>query len=379
VQAQTIVAGGGIAGLAAALALHRRGLGATVLERRDALDGSERAELIWANGMEALERLGVAETVRAHGRPLEVEEWRSWNGSLLYDVQVGELARAAGRPAPTVVRRRDLIDALSGALPQGTVRPATTVVAADEDAEGVTVLLVGGGEERCDFLLGADGARSRVRTGGLGGPYGETVPGTWLHGLGQPSEGVAEGRTIIALGRADRALVRDLGNGWVGWSAVVDAVPGAAMPTNAELIERFRRFPASIRGAIESTPADAVHRHDVRVVPVQTHRSGTRIGLVGDAAHAFPPSFARGAGEALVDGLTFGELLAEHGPADAAAAFDVARSAAVRAVHAEGQRLDGIFGWRSPVRVRMREQIMKRVLSRKTPQRIAAELREAPV
>jgi 2-polyprenyl-6-methoxyphenol hydroxylase-like FAD-dependent oxidoreductase len=214
VQAQTIVAGGGIAGLAAALALHRRGLVATVFERREALDGSERAELIWANGMEALEQLGVAETVRAHGRPLEVEEWRSWNGSLLYEVPVAELARAAGRPVPVVVRRRDLIDALASALPQGTVRTATTVVAADEDEEGVTVLVVGGGEERCDFLLGADGARSRVRTGALGGPYGETVRGIWLHGLGQPANGVAEGRTISVVGRADRCLVRDLGDGW---------------------------------------------------------------------------------------------------------------------------------------------------------------------
>jgi 2-polyprenyl-6-methoxyphenol hydroxylase-like FAD-dependent oxidoreductase len=147
------------------------------------------------------------------------------------------------------------------------------------------------------------------------------------------------------------------------------------MPSHAALVERFRRFPAAIRAAIEATPADAVHRHDVRTVPVQSQRPRTRIVLLGDAAHAFPPSLARGAGEAIVDGLTFAELLHELGPAGAPTAFATARAAAVNALHAEGCRLDGIFGWGSLVRVTMREQMMKRVVGRKTAERVAAELR----
>ena len=111
---KAIVAGGGIGGLAAALALQRAGVEVSVLERRAELSkvAAGAGLMVWHNGTSALERLGVGDAVTSRSTPIDRFEFRTWRGAPLACWQVGELGRELG--APTVgINRADLHVALA--------------------------------------------------------------------------------------------------------------------------------------------------------------------------------------------------------------------------------------------------------------------------
>ena len=370
---RAVVVGAGVAGLAAGLALRRASWDVVVLERRPALDDSERGELIWANGVDALADLGLDDAVRAAGKGLEDEDFRSWRGGALYRVPVRELAEAAGRSQPTVVRRRDLLRVLFDALPDRTVRFGAEATGVEQEHGAVTVTSADGAIERGDVLLAADGARSRMRTTALDGPYAHIAPGTWAYGVcAFPDRGLTSGRTLLALGRGDRFLVRDLGNGSASWLAVV----ADGHPVSRErLLERFRAFSSPVPALIASTPPEAIRTEDVRWVDALDTWHDGAVVLLGDAAHAASPTLARGAGEALIDASLLGALLTERGVDGGIAAYVDERKGKTASVQAEAQRIERIFNLRSPLAVPLREQVMRRVLSRGVAKRIGAELR----
>ena len=67
-----IVAGAGIAGLSAALALHKQGIAVRVLEAGENLRNEGTAIGLWDNAWIALEQLGVADALRPHYLPLNM-------------------------------------------------------------------------------------------------------------------------------------------------------------------------------------------------------------------------------------------------------------------------------------------------------------------
>ncbi|KUO14111.1 hypothetical protein AQJ58_03440 [Streptomyces sp. DSM 15324] len=69
-QGTAVVVGGGIGGLAAAVGLRRIGWDVTVLERAPVFADVGAGISMHANGVRALEALGVGEAVRAVVRPL---------------------------------------------------------------------------------------------------------------------------------------------------------------------------------------------------------------------------------------------------------------------------------------------------------------------
>ncbi|MGW4247885.1 FAD-dependent oxidoreductase, partial [Nocardia sp. NPDC004722] len=67
VPGNAIVIGGGIGGLAAAIALSRRGWRVEVLERAADVGETGSGITLWSNGIRALDALGVGAEVRAAG------------------------------------------------------------------------------------------------------------------------------------------------------------------------------------------------------------------------------------------------------------------------------------------------------------------------
>ena len=155
---RAVIAGAGISGLATALALHRRGLEAVVLERAPALHEIGAGIALWPNATRALRALGALEDVARRSGPAERVRILDSQGRTL-------LRFTTSRPdAPSLcVRRRDLVRVLEAALPAGTVRYDSGLRTAAATAGGVRVETATGDLE-ADVLIGADGLRSRVRT-----------------------------------------------------------------------------------------------------------------------------------------------------------------------------------------------------------------------
>jgi 2-polyprenyl-6-methoxyphenol hydroxylase-like FAD-dependent oxidoreductase len=157
-----LVAGGGIAGLATAAALDRKGIATVVLERRDqALDAGLGINLP-GNAVLALAALGLGEGLEQLGAPLRRREYRDRRGRLLFSVDEDAFWGLAARPR--CVPRGELMALLQTAVPQGTVRLGAELQNMVEAQDRVAVELRDGTHEEGALLVGADGVRSTVRS-----------------------------------------------------------------------------------------------------------------------------------------------------------------------------------------------------------------------
>src|SRR5271166_4284852 len=110
------VIGGGIGGVAAAVALHRAGIEVTVYERANELREVGVGMMLWPNATRVLKDLGLLERVAACSGPNQHFLVRASAGTVLMDIALGKFEVPA-----LCTRRSDLLDALLSALPPGRV------------------------------------------------------------------------------------------------------------------------------------------------------------------------------------------------------------------------------------------------------------------
>ena len=162
-----LVAGGGIGGLAAALALTRRGFSVKVLEQAPQLGEIGAGIQLGPNAFAAFDALGIGE--RARGRAVYTDEMVMHDA--LDETPVGRIAtgeafrRRFGNPYAVIHRADVHLSLLEGAQASDRVQvlTSTTVQRIDQDEHGVTVHDSRGGTHRGLALIGADGVKSAVR------------------------------------------------------------------------------------------------------------------------------------------------------------------------------------------------------------------------
>ncbi|MGH8787570.1 MAG: 3-hydroxybenzoate 6-monooxygenase [Cupriavidus necator] len=162
-----LVAGGGIGGLAAALALVRQGFAVKVFEQASQLGEIGAGIQLGPNAFAAFDALGIGETAR--GRAVYTDEMVMHDA--LDETLVGRIPTGAafrerfGNPY-AVIHRADVHGSLlEGAQATGRVEVATStqVQRVEQDDAGVTVFDARGGRHRGIALIGADGVKSAVR------------------------------------------------------------------------------------------------------------------------------------------------------------------------------------------------------------------------
>ncbi|MEU1183457.1 FAD-dependent monooxygenase [Streptomyces sp. NPDC005820] len=299
-QGTALIVGGGIGGLAAAVGLRRVGWDVTVLERAPAFEDVGAGISMHANGVRALEALGVGEAVRAVVRPLYTGGTRAPGGRLLARMDGAALERRLGTPVVGVLRA-DLHRVLREALPAGCVK----------NGEEVTGL---GALPDADLIIAADGVSSRLRAELFPRHPGAVYSGTTVL------------RAITERPPADPP--DDLGLTWgpgaefghlvfldgrVEWHAVLDVPPGVrhADPL-AEMRRRFAGWHDPIPALLDATRPEDVLHHDVHELrtPLPAFTVG-RVALLGDAAHAMTPNLGQGASQALEDAVVLAARLAD--------------------------------------------------------------------
>ena len=377
---RVLIAGGGIAGLTAALALQRRGITARVLERQPEPVAHASAIQIWLNGMKSLHELGLGEQLERVSRPVHDYAFKTWRGRTLFSVPVGELARARGVPAPVVVRRPDLLAILRNAVGDGVVRWGAECVGYTQREQDVVAHLSDGTEEPGAILIGADGVDSVVRRRLAPDSSPRFAGYQYLRALAT-FDSVPDYLFSFTLGPGDRFLFHDLGDHHVYWAGVLNAEPGEGDPPDgrkAQLLERFRDFPDPIPALIASTDEAAIYRTDIRDIEPKHPWSEGRVALIGDAAHATTPNMGRGAGESIADAVALARTLAADGldgnVPQALAAYGAERRAATAEVQARSWRMGRVASWSNPIACALREQLMRRVLSRVVRRGVEAEL-----
>ncbi|HET6391633.1 MAG TPA: FAD-dependent monooxygenase, partial [Blastococcus sp.] len=210
-----------------------------------------------------------------------------------------------GIPQPVVVR---LLDA--HAIDLGAqVRRGCAVAGFEQDDDGVTVELAGGGQLRSRYLVGCDGGRSTVRTLlGVGFP-GEPSRNDTLMGemeAAAPPEEIAA--TVTAVRETDRRLdVRAFGNGVY---RVVVPVAGVGDRAGPPGLEDFREALRAVAGTDLGVHSPRwMSRFGDATRLADRYRVG-RVLLAGDAAHIHPPIGGQGLNLGVQDAFNLGWKLA---------------------------------------------------------------------
>ena len=299
------IAGAGFAGLAAAIALRRRGWSVRVHEREAELRAFGAGIFIWENGQRALQAIGAYEDVargahkapgyetRRNGVCVSFEKINGSNPFLLQTMTRQHLYSAiiasAQREGIDIFTRSEVI----GALPEGVLN------------------LVDGRNLEADLVIAADGVRSAVRDSlglavarhayqdGIVRVLVDRAPfigGDWEHVI---DFWAFEPRTLRILyapcedGKLYFAMMSPRDDKEASTLPVDPAVWGSVFPMLIPAIQTI-----GTRG-----------RYDVYETTHLDRWSVGRVAIVGDAAHALPPTLAQGACLAMMNALSLAEIV----------------------------------------------------------------------
>lgn len=335
-----VVVGGGIAGLASAVALARVGVRVVVVERARALEPVGAGISLSPNATRVLRRLGVLESLLPSAGILEGATIRAPDGKHLARVPTG------GRATPFLcVHRSDLVGVLQSALPGG-VHLGRGVEWLDDRGAGVQVALEGGEVLEADFVVGADGIRSRVRAHVVGDDPPEYQGYVAWRGMAPLPEGAAAGTAVETMGDGLRFGFVPCGPGRGYWYATAnrpDPGPGGkgdAEDRKAELLRLFGEWHDPIPDLLERTPPGAILLDGIHDREPRRGWWRGRVVLVGDAAHPTTPNLGQGGAMALEDAEALALALAGSASLeDAFRSFESIRFPRTRRVTLESRRM----------------------------------------
>jgi len=324
---ELFIAGGGIGGMAAALACARQGLSVTVVEQAAALSEVGAGVQIGPNVTRRLQAWGLGEALaQVAAFPPDLQALDAQTGRVLGTLRLGERAQALyGAPYATV-HRADLHRLLHhAALAAGAqLRLGQAVTHWQDRTDGLDVFLANGERIAAEALVAADGVWSPLRQRLLAdGParfsghlaYRALVPqdqwpvhlrsdritvwmGPRLHVVQYP---VQAGRALnlVAIVHGDAPVSPEHWDHSANASALLSAM-GAVGPdlrTRLEAVPHWRLW--------------ALHERAPMSAACQMAQG--RVALLGDAAHPMRPYLAQGAGMAIEDAEALGACLMATG------------------------------------------------------------------
>ena len=313
-----LVAGGGIGGLAAALALTRQGFDVKVLEQASALGEIGAGLQVGPNGFAAFDALGVGEIARSKAVYTDFMVMHD----ALDEYQVGNIPtgeaflKRFGNPYAVIHRADAHMALLDGAKASDRIEisTGTQVQRVEQDDESVTVFDSKGGQHRGVALIGSDGVKSAVRRQYVGDEarvsghvvYRAVVDkkdfpvdlqwnaaSIWVgpncHLVHYPLRGGEQYNVVVTFHSRDKEE----------WSV--------RLGSREEVLSYFDGICPKARQLIE-LPKDWSRWATADREPIGQWNFG-RVTLLGDAAHATLQYLAQGACMAMEDAVTLGEAL----------------------------------------------------------------------
>lgn len=344
---QILIVGAGIAGLAMHRALSLRGVKATIVERSNFAGVGGAALFLPGNATRALGDLGLAQPVLDRSHPILHQRFCNERGRQYNVVDTENFWREVG-PCRSI-KRSTLWDLLRS-VAQADIE-YRQVVDVSSNSDGCRVSYADGEVGRYDLVIGADGVDSTLRdivfpeaappayVGNVCWRY--LVPNTC--GLKDWTVMLAANRSLLGIPVSDSEL-------YVYADLTVDQANIEYYSATTQLETLFRDVAGPLLPALTMSADANVHFSElVRLQMTTSYRD--RIVLVGDAAHASPPSMAQGAGMALEDAIVLAqELTVDEDIPGALARFEARRNPRIEWVHRQGSARDKMRRLPGPVR-----------------------------
>lgn len=323
------IIGAGLSGLALALVLHQQGIKCTIYENRPKTLNIGGALMLFPNALKILDALGVYPRIQFKGYNFEYLEFKDEDGKVLATQEFGSKSKY-GYKALRIYRHvliNELLTMLQEShIPVEHCKKISHIISETDDA--VTWQFTDGTTHSPSLLIGADGIHSTVRkylhpdlqpkfTGMAG--ITAAVPTAQLKlpkDYHTPAAIITpKGGFVIAPQEVDGSEVL------IGKQKCITELDRAEWESNladkaslvAFLQEDSNAFPEFVRNAVEKIEYDKINVWPFYVVPklknwVSKNGKGM-VAILGDAAHAIPPSAGQGINQAFEDVYIFGLLM----------------------------------------------------------------------
>ncbi len=310
---RAVIVGGGIGGLAVAIALRKIGYEAQVYERAVELREIGSGMSLWPNAMRCLREIA----------PRALEKLIANNQSLLRllmkDTE-GSVVKAIRFPTSDctaiAVHRAELHSALAELIPSDSLHLNHSFSSLQARGRSAVVKFSNGAEAEADLVVGCDGIRSAVRAAiGLDCALSRRGYVVWrgMSRIQAESDlsylGLEEaGDFSESYGHGQRVGMIHMGPGRVHWYATANVSPQEwALPREEEAFDRFSCWHAPIPELIRNSDSIVLSRVHDRLSSLPWTKGP--VALLGDAAHPVSPDFGQGACLAIEDAVVLAAAL----------------------------------------------------------------------
>jgi salicylate hydroxylase len=333
-----IIAGAGLGGLVAALALQRAGVPVRVYERAAELGEVGAGISLAPNATRVLIALGLRDEMDRIANSPDAMGRKDWaTGEIIALDAAPEYEATYGAPY-WQVHRADLHDLLVRAVRRndaGAIALNSELVSFDDDGNGVTATFADGSTASGAVLIGCDGLKSVVREQlwNPGAPHylgyvayrGLTPVDRLPPGLVTPASANGHGpgthltRYLIRKGKTVNYVGFARRSDWIddGWhvTATID-----------EVLQSFEGWNEEFRLIIKNTEQGRCHKWRMFGRPPMAQWTKGRVTLLGDAAHPMLPFLGQGVSMAIEDSIVLARALTGHGlTPDALTAYETVR------------------------------------------------------
>jgi 2-methyl-3-hydroxypyridine 5-carboxylic acid dioxygenase len=304
------IAGGGYAGLAAAIALKQRGWTVQVHERAPEVRSFGAGLGLWPNGLRVLKALGAYDEVVERGHWAPSYDDRDASDKLMRERPLQKMSFLP------ITRQNLHVALLNAAIRAGVdIRTSSKAVYATPEGE---LAFSDGRILKADLVVGADGVGSRVRQS----MSPKMQAGRYIYGITRILVPLKPGEitdrhfgNVINYWADDgrRRIIHtpcDPENLYIALIGEVTDPAAIQVPVNRDdwikAIPCYERFLSRI--------GDDMYRYDEYRFHKLEKWSYGRVALIGDAAHAMPPTLGMGANSALMGALSLAERVSRAGP-----------------------------------------------------------------
>ncbi len=354
-----IIVGGGIGGLATAVALKRVGISACVYERAPAIQEIGAGFTIWSNAMKALRRIGLEEQALSLGSVIRIVHTFSPEGNLVSSENLDSISRACNADS-ICIHRADLQRILAEELGHEHIITGHECVGVDTDSTPHRVLFADGSTAEAEIVIGADGLHSAIRRTLLG-PEEPQYAGYYCYRAIVNAPELPDNEAFFSMLHGVQVGFFPFGRkGQTYWFACPNASKEEAhlyqkQQHRASLNSIANKLPLKFGKIIAGTKIEQVIIGDIADRPPNKNWGKNGVTLLGDAAHPTTPNLGQGACMAIEDAIVLADQLSRTtNPVQGLRSYEKLRYRRTAAITRASRNIGRVYQLESQLLVRMR-------------------------